>query len=135
MSKKSIKFAKFYLKQFNSKAYQSLKRTSIIIYQYSLFQQRWVKINKKYILESKELILPYNIFIKEPYRISRSSITSAIDELLEKGFIKIYHQGGKSKGDVTIYNFSNEWEKWSPGHVINKREPYYPKGFCVSKNK
>lgn len=53
--------------------------------------------------------------------MSRSSITRGINDLLEKGFIEIVHQGGAFQRDKSIYAVIDAWALWKPGQVMNKR--------------
>ncbi len=59
---------------------------------------------------------------KKKYRISKPRFTRAIDDLLEKGFINIKHQGGNYKQDKTIYALSDTWLIWKPGMVFEQRK-------------
>jgi len=58
-----------------------------------------------------------------------NTITRSIDMLLAHGFIEILKQGGKAKGDPTIYGYSTKWEEWEPGDKIFSRRPYHARGF------
>lgn len=59
------------------------------------------------------LVIPYGMLEKK-YKISRSNIPAAIDELLAKGFIKISYHGGACKHDQSKYALSNNYSFWTP---------------------
>ena len=71
------------------------------------------------------LIIPYGT-LEKVYKISRSNIPGAIDELLAKGFIKIYYHGGACKHDKSVYAWSDNYLLWTkhsaPFEVRPKRE-------------
>ena len=54
--------------------------------------------------------------------ITRPRISRALDELLEKGFIKIVRKGGKAQRDKSVYGLAEDWRLWSEGVVIATRE-------------
>ena len=60
-----------------------------------------------------QLEIPYGV-LEKTYKINRSSIPAAIDELLAKGFIKMVHSGGAYKHDKSIYSWSDNFLMWSP---------------------
>ena len=57
------------------------------------------------------LIIPYGT-LEKVYRISRSNIPTAIDELLAKGFLRIIYHGGAYKHDMSIYGLSDNYLLW-----------------------
>ncbi len=57
------------------------------------------------------LTVPYKT-LEKVYKISRSNIPAAIDELLAKGFLKIVYHGGAYKHDMSIYGLSNNYLLW-----------------------
>ncbi len=59
------------------------------------------------------LEIPYGT-LEKVYKINRSSIPGAIDELLEKGFIKISYHGGACKHDKSKYAWSDNYLLWRP---------------------
>ena len=73
------------------------------------------------------LEIPYGV-LEKTYKINRSSIPAAIDELLAKGFIKIVHSGGAYQHDKSIYAWSDNFLMWIPGmkpfSVRPKREKH-----------
>jgi hypothetical protein len=58
---------------------------------------------------------------KKKYGITQPRFTRAIDDLLEKGFITIKHQGGACQKDKTIYGLVDNWRLWIPGAVVERR--------------
>jgi len=60
------------------------------------------------------LVIPYGT-LEKVYKIPRSSIPPAIDELLAKGFVKIGHHGGAFKHDKSKYAWSDNYLLWRPG--------------------
>jgi hypothetical protein len=71
------------------------------------------------------LEIPYGT-LEKVYKVSRSRIPGAIDELLAKGFIKISYHGGACKHDKSKYAWSNNYLFWTkhtaPFEVRPKRE-------------
>lgn len=71
------------------------------------------------------LEIPYGT-LEKVYKISRSNIPAAFDELLAKGFIKISYHGGACKHDKNTYAWSNNFLLWTedsaPFEVRPKRE-------------
>jgi hypothetical protein len=75
---------------------------------------------------------------KNKYKITIPRLKRAFNDLLEKGFIRIIHQGGAYKQDKSIYGLSDEWVFWQPGaNFNNKRNSDIKRGFqkCGSKQK
>lgn len=60
------------------------------------------------------LEIPYGT-LEKVYKINRSSIPRAIDELLAKGFIEISYHGGACRHDKSQYALSNNYLLWAPG--------------------
>ena len=71
------------------------------------------------------LEIPYGR-LEKVYKISRSNIPVAIDELLAKGFIKISYHGGACKHDKTTYAWLDNYLLWTkhstPFEIRPKRE-------------
>lgn len=71
------------------------------------------------------LVIPYGT-LEKVYKINRSSIPKAIDELLAKGFIKTSYRGGACKHDMSKYALSDNYLFWTPHtapfEVRQKRE-------------
>ena len=77
-------------------------------------QARTKKGNKRKprFINLDRLEIPYNT-LEKVYKINRSSIPGAIDQLLTKGFIKISHHGGACKHDKTRYAWSDNYLLWT----------------------
>lgn len=60
------------------------------------------------------LEIPYGTLVKV-YKVNRSSIPAAFDDLLAKGFITLVYHGGGFKHDKNRYAWSNNWMIWKPG--------------------
>jgi hypothetical protein len=58
------------------------------------------------------LEIPYST-LEKVYKISRSRIPGAIDELLGKGFIKISYHGGACRHDKSKYALSDNYLFWT----------------------
>lgn len=58
------------------------------------------------------LEIPYGT-LEKVYKINRSSIPHAIDDLLAKGFIKISYHGGRFKHDKSKYEWSDNYLLWT----------------------
>jgi len=71
------------------------------------------------------LEIPYGT-LEKVYKISRSNIPTAIDELLAKGFIKISYHDRACKHDKSTYAWSNNYLLWTkytkPFEVRPRRE-------------
>ena len=86
--------------------------------------KKGVKRKPRFInLES--LVIPYGT-LEKVYKISRSNIPAAIDELLAKGFIRISYHGGACKHDMSKYALSDNYLFWTkttaPFETRPKRE-------------
>ena len=68
------------------------------------------------------LVIPYGT-LEKVYKISRSNIPAAIDELLAKGFIKINYHGGACKHDKSIYAWSNNYLFWTKNTAPFEERP------------
>ena len=60
-----------------------------------------------------EIKLSYGV-LEEIYKIGRSSIPKAINELKEKGFIDITHRGGSGQKDKNEYRLIDDYLNWEP---------------------
>ncbi|MCF8142821.1 MAG: hypothetical protein K9N21_02760 [Deltaproteobacteria bacterium] len=112
------------------KAFRSLSRWALLtlmdLFDKRVFQEvkRSGRASGWIIKNNGEIVYPYSE--AERWGISRKHFRDAIDELIEKGFLKINHQGGGGhKGDVTTYFLRDEWENYgtSKFNPINGRKP------------
>jgi hypothetical protein len=70
---------------------------------------------KKYTCMNAENLRLTYILLEKIFRIPRGRIPSAIDELMEKGFMERKHGGGSARHDQAIYALSEKWRFWTPG--------------------
>lgn len=115
-----------------SSAYRSLSRVALLIYQDFLSKRILKKINRNkqrsWICENNgNIIYPY--LEAEEKGFSRVQFRDGIDELQEKGFIDIKHQGKggrkpqKGTGDVSLYWIDDRWQKWGTDGFKPPRKP------------
>ncbi len=98
-----------------SDAFRSLSKWSFLAYMDFLRKRQMEQVkNKK---RSTEWVIKNNGDIVYPYveaekkGIGRREFRNAIDELLEKGFLDITHQGsGGRSGDMTTYLIDDRWK-------------------------
>ena len=98
-------------------AFRSLSKWSLLVYLDFLRKRQMDKIKrskKSYcwvIKNNGEIVYPY--FEAEKKGIGRREFRNAIDELIEKGFLDITHQGsGGRSGDMTKYFIDDRWEDY-----------------------
>lgn len=118
-----------------SKAFRSFGKTStpgLVLMDFLLkrkvAKQRHPKRNDCYhIINNGEI--QYSYKEAEDRGITRPAFRSAIDALMARGFINIAHHGaGGKKGDVSLYEISDEWRNWKEGDVIFTRPKDTRKG-------
>lgn len=114
---------------YKTKAFLSLKRSSIVVL-IAVLDARQLESKKDHKGGGKKtkrkaintgIRLPYRKLEKE-FKLTQQTISKAIDELLEKGFIQIEHQGGRGEHDMSIYSFVENYIFWEPGVIFQKRE-------------
>jgi hypothetical protein len=116
----------------NSCAYRSLSRIALLIYQDFLAKRimKVVKRNKRklWVIENNgELIYPYSEAVENGF--TKAQFRSAIDELQQKGFIDITHQGkggrkpAKGTGDVSKYMIDERWRDYNTMEFKPPRKP------------
>ncbi len=69
----------------------------------------------------------------KPKGIARSTIARAIEDLLEKGFIRIVRLGGAYQNDKTKYGLVDDWKHWEPGQVIRIKQKGRSGGYDALK--
>ncbi len=52
----------------------------------------------------------------EALGMPRTSVTSGLDALLGRGFIKIIRPGGAYQKDKAVYGLADEWRFWQQGN-------------------
>jgi hypothetical protein len=58
---------------------------------------------------------------RNKYKITIPRLKRALNELLQKGFLRIIHQGGAYRQDKSIYSLTDDWMHWQPGINFNTR--------------
>jgi CRISPR/Cas system-associated protein Cas10 (large subunit of type III CRISPR-Cas system) len=123
---------------FESKAFLSLRgfapQLLILILGKRIIQKHGRKGKEKNVCVNADSISFTYIEAQKKYGIDKKKVTRAIDQLLEKGFIKMVHQGGAYKKDKSIYGLSDNWTLWRPGAVFETRNKSNVKrGYCEPK--
>ena len=120
----------FYRDVLASPAFRSLSRTAMLVYLDFLGKRRMCKIGRHKtltILNNGEITYYYSE--AENKGISRMRFRNAIDELIEKGFIDLVHQGkGYHKGtgyqrDKSLYALSERWRDYGTPNFLRKTRP------------
>ena len=116
-----------------SEAYRSLSRVAMLIYQDFLAKRDMRAINRKraqrkwVIANNGEIIYPYSE--AETNGFSKDQFRKAIDELQQKGFIDITHQGkggrkpANGTGDVSLYWIDDRWKEYGTNDFRPPRNP------------
>lgn len=115
-----------------SNAYRSLGKWSLLVYQDLLAKRKmvFVRRNRKKIWQIEnngEIVYPYSEAVANG--ISRKQFVGAIDELQEKGFIDITHQGkggrkpANGNGDCTTFWIDDRWEDYGTENFRPPRNP------------
>lgn len=121
-----------------SKAFISLRGFAPQLLILVLGKRRYDKQGRKgkvkyIILNSNQINITYTEF-KKKYGITQPKLTRAIDQLLEKGFLRVVRQGGTFRHDKAVYALSDSWIIWKQGMTIEKREKEtVERGFCKAK--
>ena len=96
------------------------------------------KKRKPKFINLDRLEIPYGT-LEKVYKMNRSSIPSAIDDLLAKGFIKISYHGGACKHDKSKYAWSDNYLLWTPSakpfEVRPRREKHGYQGRRIGATK
>ena len=98
-------------------------------------------VNSMQRIDNNLFTMPYDQLRAEPFNCSQPRITRSIDELLEKGFIRIADSGGAYEKHKAIYELVDDYMSWQPGDPpVRVRESdakrgYQGQGLGVVKNK
>lgn len=98
-------------------AFRSLKKWSIIVYMDFLRKRQMEQVKRAkrsddWIIRNNGEIV-YSYAEAEYKGIGRREFRNAIDELIEKGFLDIAHQGsGGRAGDMTKYFLDDRWKEY-----------------------
>lgn len=128
-----------------SKAYRSLSKAAMLIYQDFLAKRVLKQIRRKkekiwVIVNNGELIYPY--LEAEKKGLSRQTFSKAISELQQKGLIDITHRGkggrkpAKGTGDVTTYMMDTRWRDYEtddfrPPRKLKVKDTRQDRGFAL----
>lgn len=118
-----------------SEAYQDLGAPALKVLSYVLLQLKWENTSRSkkanwVCTNKKEINLLYSTFKKKPFCMGNQSITNALDSLLAHGFISVNQQGGREKGHVSTFSYSDKWQSWKKGQEpFETRKPFRKRGF------
>lgn len=111
-----------------SSTFRALSKWSILVY-FDFLRKRQMEPVKRS-KRSDEWIIKNNGEIVYPYTeaehkgIGRREFRNAIDELVEKGFLDIAHQGsGGRSGDMTRYFIDDRWKDYGTPTFRQARNP------------
>lgn len=111
-----------------SSAFRSMKKWSILVYLDFLRKRQMTPVkrskrsNEWFIKNNGEIVYPYTE--AEHKGIGRREFRNAIDELMEKGFLDIAHQGsGGRSGDMTRYFIDDRWKDYATPSFRPARNP------------
>jgi DNA-binding PadR family transcriptional regulator len=111
-----------------SPAFRSLSLAAMLVYSDFLGKARFTKLKQKgrkdeyIIINNGEITYTYSEAGKNG--ISRPRFQRALDELVEKGFIDITHQGsGGIKGDKSKYAISERWRNYGKENFVKETRP------------
>ena len=100
-----------------SSAFRSLTKWSMLVYFDFLRKRQMEKVKRAkrsddwLIRNNGEIVYPYSEAEKKG--VGRREFRNAIDELIEKGFLDITHQGsGGRLGDMTKYFIDDRWKDY-----------------------
>jgi hypothetical protein len=128
--------------------YRSLSKVAMLVYQDFLSKRIMAKVKggrKKIwkIQNNGEIIYPYSEAVEKGF--TKAQFRNAIDELQEKGFIDITHQGkggrkpAKGTGDVTTYMIDERWREYGtpdfkPPRNLRRKDKRSGRGFALLWN-
>jgi hypothetical protein len=123
---------------FESKAFIALGGVApqVLILFLGKRQMRNAKIGKKkkWTCQNCNSISFTYVEAEQQHGITKSRFSRALGELLAKGFIDVVHKGGGYQQDKSIYALSDNWLRWRPGTVFEKRKKEsVQRGFCKPK--
>ena len=122
---------------FESKAFLSLRgfapQLLILLLGKRQFKMVGNKGKKRWCCTNCQSLTITYIELRKQYGITVPRVTRAIDDLLAKGFVEIYHQGGRIRQDRNIYSLSDKWTLWVPGMVFSRRKRDVKRGYQGGK--
>lgn len=67
--------------------------------------------------------------------LNASKLTRGMDDCIEKGFIRLIHQGGKCRGDYNKFELINDWRRYGAENFeVEKRDKSVGYGFCSKES-
>ncbi len=114
-----------------SPAFRKLNGRAMEVLLLFFYRRQWSLPSRKgkwYTTNNGEIVFPYKE-AKKRFKIPKSSFASAIDNLIEYGFIEIAHLGGGLIGDCTKYSISNRWGNYDTDRFVQKKRPKDKRGF------
>ena len=119
---------------FESPAFIALSGIAPQMLIYILGKRNFEQTSKSRIcVNANELKLSY-VELKK-LGVTQPRATRGFNELLEKGFIKLEHQGGGCQKDQSIYGLSDQYLLWTKGKVFSARPKVLKKGFQNSNRR
>ncbi len=111
-----------------SSAFRSLTKWSLLVYldflrKRQMEQVKRAKMSDDWVIRNNgEIVYPYSEAEKKG--IGRREFRNAVDELIEKGFLDISHQGsGGSSGDMTKYFIDDRWKDYGTPSFHPTKKP------------
>ena len=114
-----------------SKAFMTLNGTCKTVLLLFLLKRK-LKFKKGQVpicINPDEISMTYIELTSEPFNLHPEQVRRAIKTLLERGFIKVVHQGGAYKKDKTIYGMSDNWRIWGPGQDFSPKKKDVKRGY------
>jgi len=76
-----------------------------------------------------KICMTYKELTSAPFDLHPEQVRRSIKTLLERGFIKIVHQGGAYQKDKTIYGVSDNWCMWEAGRDFSPKKKDVKRGY------
>lgn len=112
-----------------SEAFRGLSRWGLQVYLVFLSKRVIVKQKRKESRSNRGIIanngeITFCYSEAEKMNICRREFRNAIDELIDKGFIDLTHQGagGRSR-DKSLYHLGNRWKLWNTPAFVPTKNP------------
>ena len=122
-----------------SKAFLSLKRISlqVLIIFHTKCQMAEIKRSgqKEWMIKNNGEIEFTYLEAERKYGLSKRQFTTALDHLVEKGFIDVSHAGAAFRGDKSKYALSDRWRKYGTDEfeVVERKKDLVQRGFRKPK--
>jgi DNA-binding transcriptional regulator YhcF (GntR family) len=105
-----------------SPAFRKLTASSTLVLFEFLYRRQMVKVGRRdrwLVKNNGEIVLTYAEITKK-FGIARSTYRSALDQLVDLGFIDIAHHGGGMMKDSSKYGISERWRDYGKEEFIEK---------------